>query len=93
MARRVDLCHRPRQPIRRRLHVQTQGPEVATKVTEKAVQILGGHGYLTDHPAEKWYSDPRVLDIFEGTSQIQRMVIARALPEANSPLPLRRGHG
>ncbi|MDT7548199.1 MAG: acyl-CoA dehydrogenase [Actinomycetota bacterium] len=67
--------------------------EVATRVTEKAVQILGGHGYLDDHPVEKWYRDAKVFDIYEGTSQIQRMVIARSLPDADSPLPLRRGHG
>jgi len=64
--------------------------EMATRVTEKAVQILGGHGYLADHPVEKWYRDAKVFDIYEGTSQIQRMVIARSLPEAESPLPLRR---
>jgi acyl-CoA dehydrogenase len=67
--------------------------EVATRVTEKAVQILGGHGYICDHPVEKWYRDAKVFDIYEGTSQIQRMVIARALPDAQTPLPLRRGHG
>lgn len=67
--------------------------EMATRVTEKAVQILGGHGYLADHPVEKWYRDAKVFDIYEGTSQIQRMVITRSLPEAESPLPLRRGHG
>lgn len=67
--------------------------EVATRVTEKAVQILGGHGYISDHPVEKWYRDAKVFDIYEGTSQIQRMVIARSLPDAQTPLPLRRGHG
>ena len=67
--------------------------EVATRVAEKAVQILGGHGYISDHPVEKWYRDAKVFDIYEGTSQIQRMVIARSLVDAESPLPLRRGHG
>lgn len=67
--------------------------EVATRVTEKAVQVLGGHGYISDHPVEKWYRDAKVFDIYEGTSQIQRMVIARSLPDAQTPLPLRRGHG
>ena len=67
--------------------------EVATRVTEKAVQVLGGHGYICDHPVEKWYRDAKVFDIYEGTSQIQRMVIARSLPDAQSPLPLRCGHG
>jgi acyl-CoA dehydrogenase len=67
--------------------------ETATWVTEKALQVLGGHGYLNDHPIEKWYRDAKVFDIYEGTSQIQRMVISRALPDAQSPLSLRRGHG
>lgn len=66
--------------------------EVATRVTEKAIQILGGHGYISDHPVEKWYRDAKVFDIYEGTSQIQRMVIARALTDADTPLALRRGH-
>jgi acyl-CoA dehydrogenase len=66
--------------------------EVATRVTEKAIQILGGHGYISDHPVEKWYRDAKVFDIYEGTSQIQRMVIARALTGAKTPLTLHRGH-
>ena len=66
--------------------------ETATRVTEKAIQVLGGHGYIDDHPVEKWYRDAKVFDIYEGTSQIQRMVIGRALPASDGPLPLRRGH-
>jgi acyl-CoA dehydrogenase len=72
---------------------KVKASEMATRATEKAVQILGGHGYLDDHPVEKWYRDAKVFDIYEGTSQIQRMVIGRALPDAQSPLPLRQGHG
>jgi acyl-CoA dehydrogenase len=72
---------------------KVKASEMATWVTEKAVQVLGGHGYLADHPVEKWYRDAKVFDIYEGTSQIQRMVISRALPFAESPLPLRQGHG
>ncbi|MGH2746462.1 MAG: acyl-CoA dehydrogenase family protein [Actinomycetota bacterium] len=53
--------------------------EVAVKVTETAVQILGGYGYIKDFPVEKWYRDSKIYTIFEGTSEIQRMVIARAL--------------
>jgi acyl-CoA dehydrogenase len=53
--------------------------EVAVSVTEKAVQILGGYGYIKDFPVEKWYRDAKIYTIFEGTSEIQRMVIARAL--------------
>jgi alkylation response protein AidB-like acyl-CoA dehydrogenase len=53
--------------------------ETAVEVTETAVQILGGYGYIKDFPVEKWYRDSKIYTIFEGTSEIQRMVIARAL--------------
>jgi len=53
--------------------------ETAVRVTEMAVQILGGAGYIKDFPVEKWYRDCKIYTIFEGTSEIQRMVIARAL--------------
>jgi acyl-CoA dehydrogenase len=53
--------------------------EVAVTVTERAVQILGGAGYVTDHPVERWYRDAKIYTIFEGTSEIQRLVIARAI--------------
>ena len=43
--------------------------EVAVAVTEKAVQILGGAGYLRDHPVERWYRDAKIYTIFEGTSR------------------------
>ncbi|NMO56146.1 acyl-CoA dehydrogenase [Actinoplanes sp. TBRC 11911] len=53
--------------------------EVAVAVTEKAVQILGGAGYLRDHPVERMYRDAKIYTIFEGTSEIQRLVISRAV--------------
>ena len=53
--------------------------EVAVRVTEQAVQILGGAGYLREHPVERWYRDSKIYTIFEGTSEIQRLVIARAI--------------
>jgi alkylation response protein AidB-like acyl-CoA dehydrogenase len=53
--------------------------EVAVSVAEKAVQILGGAGYVRDHPVERWYRDAKIYTIFEGTSEIQRLVIARAI--------------
>jgi acyl-CoA dehydrogenase len=52
---------------------------VATWVTERAMQILGGAGYVTDHPVERWHRDAKIHDIFEGTEQIQQLVISRAL--------------
>jgi alkylation response protein AidB-like acyl-CoA dehydrogenase len=56
--------------------------EVAVAVTEKAVQLLGGAGYLREHPVERWYRDAKIYTIFEGTSEIQRLVIARAVTGA-----------
>jgi acyl-CoA dehydrogenase len=53
--------------------------EVAVAVTEKAVQLLGGAGFVRDHPVERWYRDAKIYTIFEGTSEIQRLVIARAI--------------
>jgi alkylation response protein AidB-like acyl-CoA dehydrogenase len=53
--------------------------EVAVKVTEQAIQVLGGYGYIKDFPVEKWHRDSKIYTIFEGTSEIQRMVIARAM--------------
>ncbi|OBY33210.1 acyl-CoA dehydrogenase family protein [Mycolicibacter kumamotonensis] len=62
--------------------------EVAVRVTERAIQTLGGWGYITDHPVEKWYRDAKLYTIFEGTSEIQRMVIAQALGAAVGTPPL-----
>ena len=53
--------------------------ETAVRVTEQAVQVLGGYGYIKEFPVEKWYRDSKIYTIFEGTSEIQRMVIARSL--------------
>jgi len=53
--------------------------EVAVWVTERAIQILGGYGYIRDFPVERWHRDAKIYTIFEGTSEIQRLVIARAI--------------
>jgi alkylation response protein AidB-like acyl-CoA dehydrogenase len=53
--------------------------DMAMKVTTDAVQVLGGAGYVADHPAERWFREAKVLQIVEGTNQIQRLVISRAL--------------
>jgi acyl-CoA dehydrogenase len=52
---------------------------VAVWTTERAMQILGGYGYVTDHPVERWHRDAKIYDIFEGTEQIQQLVISRAI--------------
>jgi len=53
--------------------------ETAVRVTEEAIQVLGGAGYVKDHPVERWHRDSKIYTIFEGTSEIQRLVIARAI--------------
>ncbi len=53
--------------------------EVAVKVTDEAIQICGGYGYIREFPVEKWHRDAKIYTIFEGTSEIQRLVISRAL--------------
>jgi acyl-CoA dehydrogenase len=51
----------------------------AVWVTERAIQILGGAGYVDEHPVERWHRDSKIYDIFEGTEQIQLLVISRAI--------------
>jgi acyl-CoA dehydrogenase len=53
--------------------------EVAVWATERAMQILGGNGYTREFPVERWHRDAKIYTIFEGTSEIQRLVIARAI--------------
>ena len=62
--------------------------EVAVRACEQAVQTLGGWGYIKDFPVEKWYRDAKLYTIFEGTSEIQRLVIGRALRGQASTEPL-----
>jgi len=55
--------------------------EVAEWVCSKAIQIHGGYGYLEDYAVERHYRDARITQIYEGTSEVQRMVIARSLKD------------
>jgi alkylation response protein AidB-like acyl-CoA dehydrogenase len=57
----------------------------AMKVTTDAVQVLGGYGYTRDFPVERYMREAKVMQIFEGTNQIQRMVISRALARGGAP--------
>ncbi|MNZ70820.1 Acyl-CoA dehydrogenase [compost metagenome] len=52
---------------------------MAEQVCSSAIQIHGGYGYLEDYPVERYYRDARITQIYEGTSEIQRMLIAREL--------------
>jgi alkylation response protein AidB-like acyl-CoA dehydrogenase len=59
--------------------------DAAMKVTTDAVQVLGGAGYTRDHPAERYMREAKVMQIFEGTNQIQRMVIGKSLAGEVAP--------
>jgi acyl-CoA dehydrogenase len=60
-------------------YAKAYGADAAMRVTTDAVQIFGGYGYTTEYPVEKLMRDAKLLQIYEGTSQIQRVVIARNL--------------
>ncbi len=53
--------------------------ETAMWVTTQAIQVFGGYGYMTDYPVERFFRDAKVTEIYEGTSEVQRLVIAREL--------------
>jgi acyl-CoA dehydrogenase len=59
--------------------------ETAVWATEEAIQIMGGYGYIRDHPVERWHRDSKIYTIFEGTSEVQRLVIARAISGIHIP--------
>ena len=52
---------------------------MATRQTSAAIQILGGYGYTKEFPVERYYRDAKITEIYEGTSEIQRIVIARQI--------------
>ncbi len=80
------LVHRAAWLARNGEYVNAEGSQsklkagrVAVWVTERAIQILGGYGYTREYPVERWHRDAKIFDIFEGTEQIQQLVIARAI--------------
>lgn len=62
--------------------------ELAVRTTERAIQTMGGYGYIKDHPVQKWYRDAKLYTILEGTSEIERIVISNALGAADGKPPL-----
>ena len=60
--------------------------EMARRQTAEAIQILGGYGYTKEFPVERYYRDAKVTEIYEGTSEIQRLVIARELLGTREPV-------
>ncbi len=73
------LKNRGRRSTKESSMAKLYASEVCVKVANEAVQIHGGYGYVKDYPAEKFYRDSKICTIGEGTSEIQRMVIARQL--------------
>jgi len=73
-----NLDHGVRMPIAS-AYAKAFGADAAMQTSVDAVQVFGGNGYVKDYPVEKLMRDAKVLQIYEGTSQIQRLVIARAL--------------
>jgi alkylation response protein AidB-like acyl-CoA dehydrogenase len=75
--------------------------EMARRQTAEAIQVLGGYGYTKEFPVERFYRDAKVTEIYEGTSEIQRLVIARSIlgrqtreePVAEGQTPRVRSHG
>ena len=60
-------------------HAKRFAADVAMRVTTDAVQVYGGYGYIKDYPVEKLMRDAKILQLYEGTAQIQRIVIAREI--------------
>jgi len=79
VARYIDRSENPKEISKVSGMAKVYASDVAMKVTTDAVQILGGYGYMRDYPVEKMMRDAKILQIYEGTNQIQRNVIGLAL--------------
>ena len=75
----ADLKNRHQKVTRESASAKYYASEIATEVANDAVQIFGGYGYTKDFPVEKFYRDAKLCTIGEGTSEIQKVVIAREL--------------
>jgi alkylation response protein AidB-like acyl-CoA dehydrogenase len=74
-----DLSRVPREAMRLSAMSKMVAGDMAMKVTTDAVQVLGGYGFTTDYPVERMMRDAKITQIYEGTSQVQKMVIAACL--------------
>jgi alkylation response protein AidB-like acyl-CoA dehydrogenase len=77
--RAAFLCDRGRPFVKEAAMAKVYSAEAAGFVTSKALQIHGGYGYIKDYPVERYFRDARVTEIYEGTSEIMRLTIARSL--------------
>ena len=80
---RAAYLKEPGQPFTREASMaKLFASEMANRVCDKAVQLHGGYGYIDEFPVERYFRDARVQTIYEGTSEVQRMVIARETLQA-----------
>ena len=79
MYRAAWLRDRGRSFTKEAAQAKLYATEAATYVTHRAIQVHGGYGYVKEYPVERLYRDARVFEIYEGTSEIQRLVIAREI--------------
>ena len=79
LCRRLDDGHRGRMESSM---AKLYASEACGRIVDHAVQLHGGYGYSREYPVERYYRDARVTRIYEGTSEVQRMVIARELLKA-----------
>jgi butyryl-CoA dehydrogenase len=77
--RAAYLCDKGRPFIKEAAMAKVFASEVSGMVTSKALQIHGGYGYTKDYPVERYFRDAKITEIYEGTSEIMRMTIARSL--------------
>jgi alkylation response protein AidB-like acyl-CoA dehydrogenase len=77
--RAADLKERGRPHTEAGAKAKLFASEVARRQTAEAIQIFGGYGYTKEFPVERYYRDAKITEIYEGTSEIQRLVIARSI--------------
>jgi alkylation response protein AidB-like acyl-CoA dehydrogenase len=75
----ADLKNRHKSMTKESAMAKLYASEIAVEVANDAVQIFGGYGYIKDFPVEKYYRDAKLCTIGEGTSEIQKLVISRAI--------------
>jgi len=79
VARYIDQEQNPKEISKVSGMAKVFASDVAMKVTIDAVQVFGGYGYMRDYPVEKMMRDAKILQIYEGTNQIQRNIIGQEL--------------
>lgn len=79
MYRVAWMVDQDQQVIKEAAMVKLFGSEVYNRVADKALQVHGGIGYIADYPIERYYRDARIARIYEGTSEIQKNIIAGRL--------------